>query len=94
MLRLLRRCLPILVASIMVPHLVAAATGDGMGLEPEPHRRRGDMIATGMTVLPWPQQVVAFSRPTFPTQIWLIDRFYPANQDYFPTFFVPEVSVP
>ncbi|MBD3219953.1 transporter substrate-binding domain-containing protein [bacterium] len=37
-----------------------------------PHPRRGDLIATGMTVLPWRQQVVAFSRPTFPTQIWLI----------------------
>jgi ABC-type amino acid transport substrate-binding protein len=38
----------------------------------DPAPRRGDLIATGMTVLPWRQDVVAFSRPTFPTQIWLI----------------------
>jgi ABC-type amino acid transport substrate-binding protein len=34
--------------------------------------RRGDLIATGMTVLPWREEVLAFSRPTFPTQIWLV----------------------
>jgi ABC-type amino acid transport substrate-binding protein len=38
----------------------------------DPVPKRGDLIATGMTVLPWRQDVVAFSRPTFPTQIWLI----------------------
>jgi len=33
---------------------------------------RGDLIATGMTMIPWRGQVVAFSRPMFPTQIWLV----------------------
>ncbi len=35
---------------------------------------RGDLIATGCTVLPWRTQVVAFSIPTFPTQVWLMAR--------------------
>ncbi len=33
---------------------------------------RGDVIANGMTVIPWREQVVRFGRPTFPTQVWLI----------------------
>jgi ABC-type amino acid transport substrate-binding protein len=33
---------------------------------------RGDVIATGLTVLPWREKVVAYSKPTFPTQVWLI----------------------
>jgi ABC-type amino acid transport substrate-binding protein len=33
---------------------------------------RGDVIANGLTVLPWRQKVVDFSRPTFPTQVWLV----------------------
>jgi len=35
---------------------------------------KGDVIATGMTVLPWRQDVVDFSNPTFPTSVWLIAR--------------------
>jgi len=35
---------------------------------------RGDVAANGMTVLPWRQQVVAFSLPMFPTQVWLVAR--------------------
>ena len=33
---------------------------------------RGDIIAHGMTVLPWRQELVEFAAPMFPTQIWLI----------------------
>ncbi|OQX05859.1 MAG: ABC transporter substrate-binding protein [Desulfobulbaceae bacterium A2] len=33
---------------------------------------RGDIIANGLTVLPWRQQVLTYSSPTFPTQVWLI----------------------
>ncbi len=33
---------------------------------------RGDLIANGLTILPWRQQVLAYSAPTFPTQVWLI----------------------
>jgi ABC-type amino acid transport substrate-binding protein len=35
---------------------------------------RGDVIANGMTVIPWRQKVVAFAEPTFPTQVWLMSR--------------------
>jgi len=35
---------------------------------------RGDMIATGFTVLPWRQKVVLYSEPTFPSQVLLVAR--------------------
>lgn len=35
---------------------------------------RGDLIANGMTVLAWREQVVAFSEATFPSGVWLIAR--------------------
>lgn len=35
---------------------------------------RGDMIAAGFTVLPWREQVVLYSQPTFPSQVVLIAR--------------------
>lgn len=38
------------------------------------HPVRGDMIATGFTVLPWRQKVVLYSAPTFPSQVLLIAR--------------------
>ncbi len=35
---------------------------------------KGDVIANGMTVIPWREQVVLFGKPTFPTQVWLMSR--------------------
>jgi len=35
---------------------------------------RGDMIATGFTVLSWRSKLVDFSEMTFPTGIWLVTR--------------------
>ncbi|MHC1742652.1 MAG: transporter substrate-binding domain-containing protein [Syntrophobacteraceae bacterium] len=35
---------------------------------------KGDVIANGMTLLPQREQVVAFSTPTFVTQVWLLAR--------------------
>lgn len=35
---------------------------------------RGDLVATGMTVLPWRERSVAFSSPVFPTQVWVVAR--------------------
>ena len=35
---------------------------------------RGDIIASGLTILPWHKQVVDFSIPTFPSGVWLIAR--------------------
>lgn len=36
--------------------------------------QRGDIIATGFTVLPWRQAVLAFSEPVFPSQVLLVAR--------------------
>ena len=35
---------------------------------------RGDLIANGLTILPWRSKVIRYSTPTFPTQIWLVVR--------------------
>ncbi len=35
---------------------------------------RGDMIAAGFTVLPWREQILLYSEPTFPSQVMLIAR--------------------
>jgi ABC-type amino acid transport substrate-binding protein len=35
---------------------------------------KGDIIANGFTKLSWRQQLVDFSTPTFPTQVWLVAR--------------------
>jgi hypothetical protein len=35
---------------------------------------KGDMIATGFTVLPWREKVLLYSEPTFPSQVMLIAR--------------------
>jgi ABC-type amino acid transport substrate-binding protein len=42
---------------------------------------KGDVAAHGFTVLPWRQKAVAFSAPTFPTQVWLVS---PAASPYAP----------
>jgi len=35
---------------------------------------KGDLVANGLTILPWREKVVNFSTPVFPTQVWLIAR--------------------
>ena len=35
---------------------------------------KGDMIATGFTMLPWREKVLLFSEPTFPSQVLLVAR--------------------
>lgn len=35
---------------------------------------KGDIIATGFTILPWREKIIDFSTPTFPSGIWLIAR--------------------
>jgi ABC-type amino acid transport substrate-binding protein len=35
---------------------------------------KGDLIATGFTVLPWRQKVLDYSEPTFPSQVLLVAR--------------------
>lgn len=46
---------------------------------------KGDVIANGMTILPWRQEVVAFSDPTFPSAVWLIARAESSIQPIKPT---------
>jgi ABC-type amino acid transport substrate-binding protein len=45
----------------------------------------GDLIANGLTVLPWREAIVDFSDPTFPTGVWLIAREDSALQPITPT---------
>jgi ABC-type amino acid transport substrate-binding protein len=35
---------------------------------------RGDLIANGLTVLPWRQKLIDYSDPTFPSAVWLMAR--------------------
>jgi ABC-type amino acid transport substrate-binding protein len=35
---------------------------------------KGDLIANGLTVLPWRERIVDYSVPTFPNQVWLVAR--------------------
>lgn len=35
---------------------------------------KGDLISTGLTVLPWRKKLIAYSQPTFPTQVWAIAK--------------------
>lgn len=51
---------------------VKVANGKAELLEDAPVK--GDIIANGFTIIPWRQQVVNFSTPTFPNQIWLVAR--------------------
>ncbi|HID28841.1 MAG TPA: transporter substrate-binding domain-containing protein [Desulfobacterales bacterium] len=46
---------------------------------------RGDVIATGFTILPWRKKVVDFSIPTFPTGVWVIARADSEVQPIAPT---------
>jgi len=46
-------------------------TGDNAAIT-GPTPIRGDVIANGLTILPWRQKILSFSAPTFPTQVWLI----------------------
>ena len=46
---------------------------------------RGDVIATGFTVLPWREKIVDFSEQTFPSGIWLIARGDAALTPILPT---------
>jgi ABC-type amino acid transport substrate-binding protein len=51
---------------------VSAAVAD-LGKAPQAPVR-GDLLATGLTVLPWRERVAGFSAPVFPTQVWVVAR--------------------
>ena len=46
---------------------------------------KGDVIANGLTQLGWRQQLIEFSTPTFPTQVWLVARADSAMQPINPS---------
>lgn len=46
---------------------------------------KGDVIATGLTILPWRKKIINYSTPTFPTQIWLMARAESGLQPIKPT---------
>ena len=56
----------------LIGQKVQVASGKATVSDPVPIR--GDVIASGLTVLPWRQQVLDFSEPTFPTQVWLVAK--------------------
>ena len=46
---------------------------------------RGDILATGLTILPWRSALVDYSLPTFPTAVWLVARADSALQPIKPS---------
>jgi len=46
-------------------------TGDDVKLLEEA-TIHGDVICSGLTILPWRQKLIDYSKPTFPSQVWLI----------------------
>lgn len=61
-----------IIVQDLIGRKVKVAGGKAELLEEAPVK--GDIIANGFTVIPWRQQVVNFSTPTFPNQIWLVAR--------------------
>ncbi len=51
---------------------------------------RGDVIASGLTVLEWRKSVLAFSSPTFPTQVWLLSPDDHIQRPIEPCGYMPE----
>ena len=49
-------------------------TADGRAVLGEDVPVRGDLVANGFTILQWRKDILDFSEPTFPSQIWLIAR--------------------
>lgn len=52
--------------------LIADLTGSDDGARAKGVAPRGDVIASGMTILPVREKQVVYSTPTFPTGVWLI----------------------
>ena len=65
------------VAYEWVPTTWKAAFGDLTGQDIRSGQTvtvRGDILASGLTMLPWREKQVLFSLPTFASQIWIIAR--------------------
>ena len=46
---------------------------------------KGDLIANGLTILPWRQKIINYSTPTFPTQVWLLAKADSSIKPIIPT---------
>lgn len=61
-------------------HIFSDLTGETYDLSGERPRAtgaaeiKGDVIANGLTILDWRQEIIAYSAPTFPTQVWCVTR--------------------
>lgn len=47
---------------------------DGKILYLDKTKVKGDLIANGLTVIPWREKVINFSLPTFPSSVWVIAK--------------------
>lgn len=57
------------------PDLTGRKVSAKVGLDAAaPTPVRGDVLANGVTVLPWREKVASFSAPYFPTQVWVMAR--------------------
>lgn len=61
------RVIPDLIGRRVEPRGAEAEMGEAAPV-------RGDVIASGLTILPWRAEAVRYSTPIFPTQIWLVVR--------------------
>jgi ABC-type amino acid transport substrate-binding protein len=72
------------------PNLISDLTGKTIEYKPVPHETtsrpvRGDMIASGLTVLPLRKKFIDYSDPTFPSAVWLLARPQSTAQPIKPT---------
>lgn len=67
----------------LVGYNIQVEKGQVTRLDPAPIK--GDVIANGLTVLGWREQVVDYSLPTFPTQVWLVVKAESAVKPIVPT---------
>lgn len=58
----------------VIPDLIGKELSvvQGKALLGEKRPIRGDIIASGLTVLDWREELLLLSSPTFPTQVWLL----------------------
>lgn len=59
--------------------------GEDVQIDSDGHEIKGDVLATGFTILPWRKKIVDFGETTFPTGIWLIARADSTLQPVTPT---------
>jgi ABC-type amino acid transport substrate-binding protein len=59
----------------VIPDLVGHAVPSGAATQTAASRPiRGDIIATGLTILPTRMKLIDYSQPTFPSAVWLLAR--------------------